>query len=115
MGVLAGLIAMGVCLGLVALTDDLWVAALPFAAFGLANAFALIAIDTYVQRIVPEQLRGRVWGVRLCLTQGAWAAAIIATGALATTVSVRALLVVAGLVIAVPAAVGAFFPAARDI
>ncbi len=114
-GMFTGLVGMGLFLGLVALTGNLWSAALPFALFGLADAFAVIAIDTYVQQTVPEELRGRVWGVRLCLTQGASAAAIIVVGALASSVSVPALLVAAGLVIAVPAAVGAFIPAGRDI
>jgi len=114
-GILGGLLMMGVFLGLVALTENLLTAAIPFAAFGLANAFALIAIDTYVQRTVPEALRGRVWGARLALTQGVWAAAILVTGALAASVSVPVLLVVAALIIAVPAAVGFFIPAARDI
>ncbi len=42
----------------------------PSLSLGLANAAALIAIDTYLQQAVPEHLRGRVFGVRFTLTQG---------------------------------------------
>ena len=55
---IGGLIAMGACLALVALADSVWVAAIPFALFGIANAVALIAVDTFLQQAVPEGTRG---------------------------------------------------------
>lgn len=103
-----GLAVAGAGLVSVAATDAVWQAMIPFVVVGIADAAALIAIDTYVQEIVPEELRGRVWGIRFTLTQGTYATAVIVTGALATVVDVRALFVAAGLVIAVPAVCGLF-------
>jgi MFS transporter, DHA3 family, macrolide efflux protein len=105
---LLGLAVMGISYAAVALTDEVWVACLPFVVVGIANAAALIAIDTYVQQVVPEQLRGRVWGVRFTLTQTIYAVSVLAGGALAATVDVRLLLVVAGAIVALPALLGLF-------
>ncbi len=86
----------------------------PFAAAGVANAASLIAIDTYVQAIVPEALRGRVWTMRFTFTQGAYALSVLAGGALAGFVDIRLLLAVAGAIIAVPALVGFFSRTLRE-
>jgi MFS transporter, DHA3 family, macrolide efflux protein len=101
-----GLAVAGAGLVTVATTDAVWQAIVPFVVVGIADAAALIAIDTYVQEVVPEALRGRVWGTRFMLTQGTYAVAVIVAGALATAVDVRALFVAAGLLVAVPALFG---------
>jgi len=110
-----GLAVMGGSLVAVALADGVWQACLPFAVFGLANAAALIAIDTYLQEIVPERLRGRVFGARLTLTQGTYAVSVLIGGALAGVFDVRALLVVSGALVAVPAIVGLLVREIREI
>jgi MFS family permease len=101
-----GLLAMGMCLMLVSMTKTTWQACVPFALFGVANAAALIAVDTYLQQVVPERLRGRVFGVRFTLTQGTWAASVFAGGALASLVDVRLLFVLAGSIMVGAAASG---------
>lgn len=110
----AGLALMGASLALVAAAGGVWVACVPFAILGVANAAALIAIDTYLQNVVPEHLRGRVFGTRFTLTQGVYAAGVLAGGALATVVDVRTLFIVCGLLIAVPALAGLFVREIRD-
>jgi MFS family permease len=107
-----GLVVMGASLALVAAAGGVVVACIPFAVLGLANAAALIAIDTYLQDVVPEQLRGRVFGTRFTLTQGVYALSVLLGGALATVVDVRILFIVCGLLIALPALAGLFV---RDI
>ena len=102
-----GLASMGASLAAVAATETTWQAAIAFGVFGLANACALIAVDTYLQSIVPERLRGRVFGVRFTLTQGIYALSVLVAGALASVVDIRALFVVAGALIAIPAIAGA--------
>jgi MFS family permease len=111
---IAGLLAMGLCLAVVALTHSVWQAAVPYALFGIANAAALIAVDTYLQEVVPERLRGRVLGTRFTLTQGTYAIAVLASGALAGVVDVRVLFVAAGALIAIPAVAGLFVRDIRD-
>ena len=112
--IIAGFAVIGGGHGLVAAGDRIWVAAVVFAFIGIANAGGLISIDTYVQRVVPEHVRGRVWGSRFMLTQGAYAVSVLAAGALAGVVGVQPLFVVAGLVVAVPALLAFFVPALRD-
>jgi MFS family permease len=111
---IAGLAIMGTCLALVATTDSVWVAAVPFAIFGAANAVVLIAVDTYLQQVVPDGMRGRVLGTRFTLTQGMYAVSVLVGGALAGVVSVRILFVVAGAIVAVSALVGLLSPEVRD-
>ena len=111
---IAGLVTMGVCLALVAATSSLWVAAVPLALFGLANAAVLIAVDTYLQQAIPEGLRGRVLGSRFTLTQGTYALSVLVGGALAGFVDVRILFVVAGVIVALSALVGLFSREIRD-
>ena len=111
---IAGLAIMGACLALVATTDSVWVAAVPFAIFGIANAVVLIAVDTYLQQVVPDGMRGRVLGTRFTLTQGMYAVSVLVGGALAGVIDVRILFVVAGAIVAASALVGLLSPEVRD-
>ena len=109
-----GWTAMGVGLVAVAVTTDVWQACIPFAVIGLANAVALIALDTWLQDVIPEQLRGRVFGARFTLTQGTYALSVLVGGALAGVFDVRALLIVAGVLMAIPGIAALFVPEIRD-
>lgn len=97
-----GLGFMGVFLAVVGLSRSVAAACLPAFVFGAANAVALVAVDTYLQEVVPERLRGRVLGTRFTMTQGAYAISVLAGGALAATFPVRTLLLVAGVVVGLP-------------
>ncbi len=112
--IIAGLVFMGAGYVAVAAAGRIWIAALVFALVGIANAVALISIDTYVQQVVPEDIRGRVWGSRFTLTQGAYAVSVLAGGALAGVFDIRALFIAVGLVVAVPALLAFTVPAQRD-
>jgi MFS family permease len=103
---IGGLAVMGACVAMVATTWSLWSAAVPLVLFGIANAIVLIAVDTYLQEIVPQGMRGRVLGTRFTITQGMYAASVLAGAALAGFFDVTALLVVAGGVILTSALVG---------
>jgi MFS family permease len=107
-----GLGTMGIGLALVSIAGGVWQACIPFAIVGIANSFALIAVDTYLQEVVPPELRGRVFGVRFTLAQGTYALSVLIGGALAGVFDVRVLFIVAGVLIAVPALAGLFV---RDI
>jgi DHA3 family macrolide efflux protein-like MFS transporter len=107
-----GLTIMGAGLMAVAIAPSAWLATLPVLVVGVANAAALIAVDTYVQQAVPEHLLGRVWGARFALTQGTYAISVLVGGALAGVADVRALFIVAGALVAVPGIAALFV---RDI
>ncbi|MFA4964293.1 MAG: MFS transporter [Thermoleophilia bacterium] len=110
----AGFAATGAGISLVGVCPSVWTAAIPFLAIGMANAVALIAVDTYLQEVVPERLRGRVWGTRFTLTQGTYAISVLAGGALAGVFDVRALFIVSGVLIALPAIAGLFVREIRE-
>jgi MFS family permease len=112
--IVVGFVLMGAGMVAVAAAGRIWVAAVIFAFVGIANAVALISMDTYVQQVVPEHIRGRVWGSRFTLTQGTYAISVLAGGALAGVVDVRALFVAIGVLVAVPALIAFFVPALRD-
>jgi MFS family permease len=109
-----GLVIMGAAMVTLAVAPTVGLATLPFLVVGLANSVVLIAVDTYVQTVVPEELLGRVWGARFALTQGAYAISVLAGGALAGVFDVRVLFVVAGVLVAVPGIVALFIRQIRD-
>jgi predicted MFS family arabinose efflux permease len=109
-----GLAIMGVSIVLIAATPSVAVAIVPFLVVGTANAVVVIAIDTYVQEVVPDGMLGRVWGARFALTQGTYALSVLAGGALATTVDVRVLFVAAGVLVAAPGIMALFIRQIRD-
>jgi MFS family permease len=108
-----GIGVMGAGLTTVSVISNLYFALVPFFVIGAANAVALISIDTYFQETLPEELRGRVLGVRFMITQGVFAASIIAGGALATRVDVPTLFIGCGTLVALPAIVGMYISAVR--
>lgn len=110
-----GLMVMGVCYSLPWFLHALPLVLADFVVLGVANAAVLISIDTYVQSIVPDRLRGRVWGVRFTLTQGVYAVGVLVAGALAATIALGPLFGLCGLIVFVPALAGLFVPAVRDI
>jgi MFS family permease len=108
-----GIALLGAGFASVGAIDGFALSMVPFFVLGLADAAALISIDTYFQQTVPEQLRGRVWGVRFTLTQGIYAVSVLAGGAAAGFIDVQTLFVVCGVIVAAPALVGVFIPAVR--
>jgi DHA3 family macrolide efflux protein-like MFS transporter len=109
-----GWAAMGASLIAVAATGGVWQACIPFALFGLFNAVALIAVDTWLQDVVPERLRGRVFGARFTLTQGTYALSALVGAALAGVFDVRALFIVAGVLMAIPGIAALFVREIRE-
>jgi len=110
-----GLVVMGIRCAVPAAVHEFLPLLANFVVLGIANAIMLVSIDTFVQTIVPDNLRGRIWGVRFTLTQGAYAVGVLAAGALAATVGLGPLFVMCGLAVLVPAVVGLASPAVRDI
>lgn len=104
----AGIGVMGVGFALVGVIDQLHLSLIPFFIVGVANAVALISIDTYCQQVVPEPLRGRVWGARFTLTQGIFALSVLVGAALATHVDIPTLFIACGATVALPGLLGVF-------
>lgn len=109
----AGIAVLGAGLACVGATSSLLLAFVPFFILGVADAAALISIDTYFQQTVPVQLRGRVWGVRFTLTQGVYALSVLAGAAAAGFIDVQTLFLICGVIVAVPGIAGVFVAAVR--
>jgi MFS family permease len=115
LAITVGLMVMGACCTLPWAIHALPLVLVDFVVLGCADAAVLISIDTYVQTIVPEKLRGRVWGARFTLTQGVYALGVLVAGALATTVGLGPLFGLCGLIVFVPAVIGLFLPVVRNV
>ena len=100
-----GLIGMGIGYVLVGVAGSLPLVLVVFAALGVANAAFLVSVDTYLQKIIPEAIRGSVWGVRFTLSQSAYAVGVLLAGALATSIGVGPLFVACGVLVAASALV----------
>jgi len=110
----ASMALVGAGFALIASLTSLAAVLVVFALTGVANAVLLIAIDTYLQETIPAGLRGRVLGTRFTITQGVYALGVLAAGALAVFVDLDWLFLGVGLIVALPALAGMFWPAVRD-
>jgi MFS family permease len=93
---LAGLGIMSAGFVGAALAPTLLVASLTFAVAGLGNGMVLVFERLLIQEAVPDELLGRVFGVKDALTAWAFGLAFLGAGALISAFGVRPVLVVAG-------------------
>jgi DHA3 family macrolide efflux protein-like MFS transporter len=109
-----GVGVLGACIAVLGAASSLYAALLALVIAGAANSAAVISINTYFQQAVPEELLGRVLGLRFALTHGVYAMSVLGAAALATSVDVSTLFIACGAVVALPALVGVFIAAVRD-
>ncbi|MCX7570025.1 MFS transporter [Tumebacillus sp. DT12] len=95
---LFGSLAFDGCLVvLFSMSQTVWLAVSCFALFGIVNSVTQIVQDTLIQTIVPEGMRGRVYGAFGPIT-GPISLLSISTGtSLSTVIGVRAMFLIAGL------------------
>jgi MFS family permease len=98
-----GLLGSGLALSGVA--PHIAVAAATFLLTGTGDAIMLVCTSLLLQRLTPERLHGRVFGVLDSMTAWGFGAALLASGAIAATLGARPLFLLAGIgVLAVAAA-----------
>lgn len=93
---LAGLAVMGVGFLGAGLAPSLAVAALAFVAAGLGNGVVLVYERLIIQATVPDDLSGRVFGVKDALTAWAFGLAFAAAAGIIELVGVRSAIVITG-------------------
>jgi MFS family permease len=93
---LQGLLLMGGGLLLSGLAPGIEVALLTFALAGAGNGLVLVYERLLIQATVPDQLAGRLFGVKDALTAWAFAAGFVAAGGLIALVGARPMIVAAG-------------------
>ena len=113
--ILVGFAAYGLVLIGLALAPSFELALILFVLGGLANVVFYVPNITLSQEITPPELRARVFGARIALLNLSWLPVIVISGALADSVGVATLIVIAGVVTLVSALIGYFIPAVRDV
>jgi MFS family permease len=78
-------------------TPDFLIACPIVVLVGIGNGLVLVYGRVLIQRIVPEQLLGRVFGIKDAMTSAAFGVAFLFAGALVSVIGTRELLVVAGI------------------
>jgi MFS family permease len=94
---LLGLLLLGAGLVGSSLAPVLGVAMATFAVSGLGNGLFVVSDRVLLQRIVPERVHGRAFGVLDSADSWGFGAAVIAGGALATTYGGRTTFAAAGI------------------
>jgi MFS family permease len=87
---LFGLLLCGVSLAACALVPSWPVALATFAVLGVGNGLAIVAENVLLQHVVPDAIKGRVFGLKSALISTAFAVAYFGGGALVAAAGARA-------------------------
>ena len=93
---LAGILLLALALLGLSVTPSFAIACPVVVLVGVGNGLVLVYGRVLIQRIVPEDLLGRVFGIKDALTSAAFGIAFLTAGVLASAFGTRVLLVVAG-------------------
>ncbi|MEO8632372.1 MAG: MFS transporter [Chloroflexota bacterium] len=112
---IAGFAAWGTVAGLIAIAPSFTVALGLFGLLGAANVIFYVPTVTILQEATPSEIRARVFGARIALTNLSWLPLIFVSGVLGDAIGVHVLIAVAGLVTVATAVIASFIPAIRDV
>jgi MFS family permease len=93
---LLGMLIFGLATLASGLVPAFWVAVLTFTLTGVGEGLNSVYERLLLQREVPDELRGRVFALRLTINSWGFAGALVASGALATALGARGLFLAAG-------------------
>jgi MFS family permease len=112
---IAGFVVWGTAVVCVALSTNFTLALALFSVLGVSNVLFFVPSITIMQEGTTPDVRARVFGARIALTNLSWLPIVLVTGALGDVLPVAWLIAGAGLVTLSTAIVGAFLPAIRDV
>ena len=111
-----GFATTGAVIILIALAPAFPIALALFALLGVTNIVYYVPTITILQEATPQNMRARVFGARIAITNLSWLPIIFVSGTLADVVGPAPLLVVAGVVTLVTAVFAArFVPAISEV
>jgi MFS family permease len=111
-----GFAATGVVIVLVALAPSFPIALALFALLGVTNIVYYVPTITILQEATPQDMRARVFGARIAITNLSWLPIIFVSGTLADVVGPAPLIVAAGATTLATALVAArFVPAVSEV
>jgi MFS family permease len=73
-----------------ALAGTVWIALIGFLIMGLGNGAALVSENVILQQLIPEGIKGRVFGLKSAMIAGAFLTSYVAGGLLVNAVGPRA-------------------------
>jgi MFS family permease len=111
--ILPGFLATGLCAVALSLTRSLELAFFIYAVIGVANSAFLIPSITWVQEVVPFEMRGRVMALRTTTLHLAAACSSVVAGRMADTVGVTPVMAGIGVFLALTAVGSAALPGFR--
>jgi MFS family permease len=88
---LAGLALCAGAMIVCALAPAYWVVVAAVAGLGVGNGVALVSENIFLQQVIPDEFRGRVFGIKNSLVSWAFAVAFVSAGALGSALGARAL------------------------
>ena len=93
---LAGLLTCALAMAACALAPSWWVALAAFAALGLGNGLALVSENVLLQHVIPDDLKGRVFGMKGAFIASAFLLAYFGGGILVAAAGPRPALLATG-------------------
>jgi len=112
---IAGFATWGTVAGLIAVAPNFTVALGLFGLLGAANVLFFVPTVTILQEATPSDVRARVFGARIALTNLSWLPLVLVSGVLGDTVGVDFLIAIAGLATVATAVIALFIPRIRDV
>jgi MFS family permease len=112
---IAGFATWGTVAGLIAVAPNFTLALGLFALLGAANVLFFVPTVTILQEATPSEVRARVFGARIAITNLSWLPLVLISGVLGDAIGVNVLIAIAGLVTVVTAVVASFLPVIRDV
>ncbi len=112
---IAGFAIWGTVAGLIAIAPTFTIALGLFALLGASNVLFFVPTVTILQEATPSNVRARVFGARIALTNLSWLPLVLISGVLGDAIGVNVLIAVAGLVTVATAVTASLVPAIRDV
>ena len=112
---IAGFATWGAIAGLIAFAPSFTIALGLFGLLGAANVLFFVPTVTILQEATPSNIRARVFGARIALTNLSWLPLVLASGVLGDAIGVDVLIALAGLVTVLTAFIAWFVPSVRDV
>jgi MFS family permease len=112
---IVGFATWGAIAFLIALAPNFTVALALFGLLGAANVLYFVPTVTVLQEATPPEVRARVFGARIALTNMSWLPLVLVSGVLGDAVGVDVLMALAGLATVMTAAIAWFVPVIRNV
>lgn len=110
-----GFATWGAVAALIAVAPTFTVALGLFGLLGAANVLYFVPTVTIMQEATPSNMRARVFGARIALTNLSWLPLVFVSGVLGDAIGVDVLMALAGLATVLTAVIASFVPVIRNV